>query len=77
LLFQEAPSADGTSERDADRSYAPDLSLDQIVAAVAGDREERGVDGRVAAAGGPAARSRPCAAALDASLAMLALCWPG
>jgi DNA mismatch repair protein MutS len=41
LLFQEAPSAEGASEQDADRSYAPDLNLDQIVAAVAGDREER------------------------------------
>ena len=41
LLFAEAPSGDGASEQDADRSYAPDLNLDQIVAAVAGDREER------------------------------------
>jgi len=41
LLFAEAPSGDGASGQDADRSYAPDLNLDQIVAAVAGDREER------------------------------------
>ena len=41
MLFQEAPSADGASEQDADRSHAPDLNLDQIVAAIAGDREER------------------------------------
>jgi DNA mismatch repair protein MutS len=41
LLFAEAPSADGASEQEADRSYAPDLNLDQIVAAIAGDREER------------------------------------
>jgi DNA mismatch repair protein MutS len=41
LLFQQAPSAEDASERDADRSFAPDLNLDQIVAAVAGDREER------------------------------------
>jgi len=36
-----APSARGAGEQDADRSFAPDLNLDQIVAAVAGDREER------------------------------------
>ena len=41
LLFQEAPSAGAASEQDADRSFAPDLNLDQIVAAIAGDREER------------------------------------
>ena len=41
LLFQVAPSARGAGEQDADRSFAPDLNLDQIVAAVAGDREER------------------------------------
>jgi DNA mismatch repair protein MutS len=40
LLFREA-SAWGVGERDADRSFAQDLNLDQIVAAVAGDREER------------------------------------
>jgi DNA mismatch repair protein MutS len=41
LLFREAPSAGGAGQRDADRSFAPNLNLDQIVAAVAGDREER------------------------------------
>ena len=41
MLFQEAPSAGGASEQDTDRSFAPDLNLDQIVAAIAGDREER------------------------------------
>jgi DNA mismatch repair protein MutS len=35
-----APSAQATSGQD-DRSYARDLNLDQVVAAVAGDREER------------------------------------
>jgi DNA mismatch repair protein MutS len=39
LLFQEAPPADGANEEDADRSFAPDLNLDQIVTAIAGDRE--------------------------------------
>jgi DNA mismatch repair protein MutS len=41
LLFRHAPSAAGAGELDADRSFAPDLNLDQIVAAIAGDREER------------------------------------
>jgi len=41
LLFGEVPSAGGVGEQDADRSFAPDLNLDQIVAAIAGDREER------------------------------------
>ena len=41
LLFQQAPSAGGAGERDEDRSFASDLNLDQIVAAVVGDREER------------------------------------
>ena len=41
LLFREAPSAGAASEQDADRSFAPDLNLDQIVTAIAGDREER------------------------------------
>jgi DNA mismatch repair protein MutS len=41
LLFQEAPSAEDASEQDEDRSFAPDLNLDQIVATIAGDREER------------------------------------
>ena len=40
LLGQEPP--DGASgEQDGDRSFTPDLNLDQIVAAIAGDREER------------------------------------
>ncbi len=41
LLSREAAPAGSASEPDADRSFAPDLNLDQIVAAVAGDREER------------------------------------
>ena len=41
LLFQQVPSADDVSRPYADRSFAPDLNLDQIVAAIAGDREER------------------------------------
>ena len=41
MLFREPPSAGGGSEQDADRSFAPDLNLDQIVAAIASDREER------------------------------------
>jgi DNA mismatch repair protein MutS len=40
LLFREAPSRGGASEQDADRSFAPDLNLDQIVTAIAADREE-------------------------------------
>jgi DNA mismatch repair protein MutS len=47
LLFQQAPSAWGVGERDEDRSFAADLNLDQIVAAVAGDREERDLISRV------------------------------
>jgi hypothetical protein len=41
LLYQQAPPGGEASEQDADRSFAPDLNLDQIVAAIAGDREER------------------------------------
>ena len=41
LLFEEAPAARGTEGQDEDRSFASDLNLDQIVAAIAGDREER------------------------------------
>ena len=41
LLFAEATAARGAGEQDEDRSFAPDLNLDQIVAAIAGDREER------------------------------------
>ncbi len=38
LLFEAPPTA---GPRDADRSFAKDLNLDQIVAAIAGDREQR------------------------------------
>jgi DNA mismatch repair protein MutS len=41
LLFAEARAADGMGEQEGDRSFARDLNLDQIVAAVAGDRERR------------------------------------
>src|SRR6266704_4513344 len=41
LLFEATPTAQDARQRDEDRSFAPDLNLDQIVAAVAGDREER------------------------------------
>jgi DNA mismatch repair protein MutS len=41
LLSQKPPTAYGPSEQEADRSFASDLNLDQIVAAIAGDREER------------------------------------
>jgi DNA mismatch repair protein MutS len=41
LLFSAAAPAGQAAEQDADRSAARDLNLDQIVAAVAGDREER------------------------------------
>jgi hypothetical protein len=34
-------------EQDEDRAFAPDLNLDQIVAAIAGDREERELITRV------------------------------
>lgn len=40
LLFQGAPTAQATQQQDEDRSCAADLNLDQIVAAVARDREE-------------------------------------
>ena len=40
LLFEEAPAAWGAEGQDEDRSFASDLNLDQIVAAIAGDREE-------------------------------------
>jgi len=40
LLYAE-PTAAGAGEHDEDRSFAVDLNLDQIVAAVAGEREER------------------------------------
>jgi DNA mismatch repair protein MutS len=41
LLFEEPPSARAAGDQDENRFYAWDLNLDQIVAAVAGDREER------------------------------------
>ena len=41
MLFEEAPAARGAEGQDEDRSFASDLNLHQIVAAIAGDREER------------------------------------
>jgi hypothetical protein len=41
LLSGKPPADRAASEDDEDRSYARDLNLDQIVAAVARDREER------------------------------------
>jgi len=41
LLFEEPPSPQEAGDQGENRSYARDLNLDQIVAAVAGDREER------------------------------------
>jgi DNA mismatch repair protein MutS len=41
LLDQEAPPDGDAGEGNADRSFAPDLNLDQIVADIAGDRGER------------------------------------
>ena len=41
LLLRETPPTRGARNQDADRSFAPDLNLDQIVAAIADDREER------------------------------------
>jgi DNA mismatch repair ATPase MutS len=41
LLFQQPPTANRAGEQDADHSFASDLNLDQIVAAIAGNREER------------------------------------
>jgi DNA mismatch repair protein MutS len=40
LLSDRAPSAGGAAGPEADRSFARDLNLDQIVAAIAKDREE-------------------------------------
>jgi DNA mismatch repair protein MutS len=43
LLSAEPQAARAVTEQDEDRSSAADLNIDQIVAAVAGDREERGL----------------------------------
>jgi hypothetical protein len=40
LLFEVAPAAQDAEQGAEDRSFAPDLNLDQIVTAVAGAREE-------------------------------------
>ena len=47
LLTGEAPAAGGAGIQDEDRSFASDLNLDQIVTAIAGDREERDLITRV------------------------------
>jgi DNA mismatch repair protein MutS len=47
LLFAEASPTWGAGREAEDRSFARDLNLDQIVAAVAGDREERDLITRV------------------------------
>ena len=47
LLSAGAPDAGAAGDIDADRSFARDLNLDQIVAAIAGDREERDLVTRV------------------------------
>jgi DNA mismatch repair protein MutS len=41
LLFRETPGPQEAADRSDDRSFARDLNLDQVVTAVAGDREER------------------------------------
>jgi DNA mismatch repair protein MutS len=41
LLFTEARAARGIGEQEGDRSFARDLNLDQVVAAIAADRERR------------------------------------
>jgi len=46
-------------ERDEDRSFARDLNLDQIVAAIAGDREEAAEDERHCRPDRPSGRQRP------------------
>jgi len=47
LLSEAAPASRWAAEHDGDRAFARDLNLDQIVAAVAGDREERELITRV------------------------------
>ena len=47
LLAARPSAAGGTGEHGEDRSFARDLNLDQIVAAIAGDREERDLITRV------------------------------
>jgi DNA mismatch repair protein MutS len=47
MLYPGAPAGPGAGEQDGDRSFARDLNLDQIVAAVAGDREQRDLITRV------------------------------
>jgi hypothetical protein len=47
LLSKKAPVAGRGGEQYEDRSFARDLNLDQIVAAIAGDREERDLITRV------------------------------
>jgi DNA mismatch repair protein MutS len=41
LLFEQAQAAGAVREQEEDRSFAADLNFGQIVAAIAGDREER------------------------------------
>ena len=43
LLFEEAQEARAASGQDENRSFAADLNLGQIVAAIAGDRQEHGL----------------------------------
>jgi DNA mismatch repair protein MutS len=47
LLFKEAPGTSEAREEAADRSFARDLNLDQIVSATARDREQRDLITRV------------------------------
>jgi DNA mismatch repair protein MutS len=47
LLFERAPGAGEAPEDDTDRSFARDLNLDQVVLAIAGDREQRDLITRV------------------------------
>ena len=47
LLFRHVPGSPGAGTPDEDRSFAADLNLDQIVTAVAGDREEHDLITRI------------------------------